>query len=94
MAATALYATVVPVPVADRPNSDFASCSNSGSFTFVLTCGGVFNIAVIASTYGTVTLEALGPDNSTSITTGVSWTANAVKTGVYLAPGTYTLVLS
>jgi hypothetical protein len=48
---------------------------------------------VIASTYGTVTLQALGPDGSTWLTAATAFAANGTETAD-LCPGQYRVALA
>ncbi len=94
MAATAVYASVVRVPEGSAGQQEAWSVANTGSSqTFTLKLGGKYAVAVIASTYGTVTLEALGPDGSTYLTALTAFSANGIS-NVDLAPGSYKLALA
>jgi hypothetical protein len=106
MAATAVYARVAAVPTGGKSQIDEGfSVSNisatSGAKT--LTGGGLYGMTVKASTYGTVALQILGPDDTT-------WLAVAVQNGatggyattfaadgygtVYLPPGQYRIAIA
>ena len=65
MAATAVYASVVRVRK-DSEASDKFAVSNIAATTSAFTFkGGTYTVDVIGSTFGTVTLQRLGPDTTT-----------------------------
>lgn len=109
MAATAVYARIAGVPVGGKTVPDggkaFANISATTS-AFVLNGGGLYCVSVKASTYGSVALQMLLPDD-------VTWVAVSLQSGVtagaavwivafvadnyglaYLPSGTYRIVLA
>ena len=62
-----------------------AASSPFGAFQLL---GGYYAISVIATGFGSVTLQALGPDQATWLTAATAIAANGI-TYVYLPPGTY-----
>ena len=99
MAATALYASITKVRDNAYPVGDSYSVSNGdGTATFTLR-GGHYTVDVVASTFGTVTLQRLGPDGSTYV--GVKNDAGAAITfsangslNVQLSAGQYKFALA
>ena len=109
MAATAVYARLAPVPLGGpRSYVDAPPMfTNIGSTTaaFTITVGGMFIASVIGSTFGTVALQQLGPDDTTylpvTIFTGLATVTSGTVPGaaasfaangtgyVYLSPGQY-----
>jgi hypothetical protein len=63
---------------------------NSASFRLM---GGQYFLGCVASTFGTVTLQRLGPDASTFLTAATAFSANGAATA-YLPPGTYRVALA
>ena len=95
MAATAAYVNISRVPKGDtqRSGDGFGmSNANASSANFALK-GGTYTIDVIASTFGTVTLQRLGPDGSTFLTAQTAFAANGTAT-VDLPGGTYKIALA
>ena len=113
MAATAVYIRLAPIPLASTALVDvppaFANISATTA-AFTLTIGGMFMATCIGSTFGTVKLQMLGPDDSTwldvymqigtaTVTTGtIQGTADGFAANgnatVYLSPGRYMWVLA
>lgn len=106
MAATAVYARIAAIPLGRNVQNDaVVGVSNIAATTaaFTLSGGGMFGITVKASTYGTVGLQILGPDDTT-------WLAVPVQNGAtgaiattfgsdgygtcYLPPGQYRWVIA
>jgi hypothetical protein len=92
MAATALYADVVRVTLDSQAADAYGVQNGDGTATFKLK-GGTYQVSVIASTFGTVTLQRLGPDGSTFLTAMTAFSANGVATA-NLARGTYKFALA
>lgn len=93
MAATSVYASVARVPL-DSQAGDAQTFSNISTTTAAFSLkGGIYVLAVKASTYGTVTLQALGPDGSTYITALEAVAADGTSAG-YLATGTYRILIA
>lgn len=91
MAASAIYYTVQRIPEGGPSNTEGASESNvTTPAAFTLT-GGHYGLTVEASTFGTVTLEKLGPDGTTYIACDTSFSANGYH-DKYLPAGTYKFV--
>ena len=98
MAATNAYYTIQRIPGAggDVDEAVFTGTNplaSGTSSTFTLK-GGTYTVDLIASTYGTVTLQRLGPDGSTWITAMTAFAANAAGTSATLPAGTYRIVLA
>ncbi len=93
MAATAVYASVARIPEGPAQGYEAFSVSNtSASQTFTLKLGGKYQVSVVGSTFGTVTLQALGPDGSTYLNAATAFSANGLAV-VELPPGQYKLAL-
>jgi hypothetical protein len=93
MAATAAYITVSRVPLDGVPH-DSKTFSNiaTTSAAFDLK-GGLYVIKVKASTYGTVTLQVLGPDGTTWLNALTAISADGTAAG-YLAPDNYRILIA
>ena len=93
MAATAVYASIsrVPQPGQALDGTSFSNISATPAKFYLV--GGRYAVAVIASTYGTVTLQIQGPDGSTMLTALAAFTANGVAV-VDLPPGQYTFTIA
>ena len=94
MAATAVYAAITRILKGGESSRDSFAMSNSNatSATFPL-MGGTYTVDVIGSTFGTVTLQRLGPDGSTFLTAMTAFAANGTATAD-LPSGTYKLALA
>ena len=89
MAATAVYVTISSVFA-----NDAKSFSNIGATTAPFTlAGGRYGVAVIGLTFGTVTLEVLGPDGTTYLTALTAFSANGIQVAD-LSSGTYKVVIA
>lgn len=96
MAATAVYARVASIPTGTNKGTDAgANFQNISTTTapFTITGGGLFAVSVIGSTFGTVTLQALGPDDTTYLTALTAFSANGYATA-YLSPGQYRFAIA
>jgi len=99
MAATDVYASYTRIPTTagpsgpGKPNEMETVLSNSDatSAPFKL-LGGWYQIDVIGATFGTVTLQKLGPDGSTYITAATAFSASG-SAPVQLGYGTYKFTL-
>ena len=91
MAATAVYASITRVRTDAIPADSYSVTAGDGTATFNLK-GGMYAVDVIASTYGTVTLQRLGPDGTTYLTVLTAFSANGSATA-YLSAGKYKLLL-
>ena len=92
MAATAVYAAITRVRKDSEASDSFAmSNSNASSANFALK-GGTYTVDVIGSTFGTVTLQRLGPDGSTFLTAMTAFAANGTATAD-LPAGAYKVAL-
>jgi len=88
MAATAVYASVQSVLYAPRAGDGNVQTNISAtSATFPLS-GGRYFLKLVASSFGTVTLQALGDDGTTWLTAATAFSANGTV-AVDLGPGTY-----
>jgi hypothetical protein len=93
MAATAVYVNISRLPSAGAAG-DSQAFSNIGATTAAFhLLGGRYNIDVIGSTFGTVTLQRLGPDGSTYLTALTAFAANGLAV-VDLPEGTYKVALA
>jgi hypothetical protein len=94
MAATAVYASIARVPGAGGTDNDGVLFSNIAATTAAFQLrGGKYGAAVIASTYGTVTLTVLGPDGTTYLTALTAFAANGYAT-VDLPQGQYKIAIA
>src|SRR5690349_13093891 len=68
MAATAVYARLAPIATADAWAGDtppaFANI-DATTAAFTISVGGLYCATCVGSTFGTVTLQQLGPDDTT-----------------------------
>lgn len=105
MAATAVYARVASIPNGKSQNDNGVSVQNVAATTsaFTLSGGGMYGMSVKASTYGTVGLQMLGPDDTTWLAVPVqNGATGAIATTfaadgygtVYLPPGQYRIVVA
>jgi hypothetical protein len=93
MAATAVYVNIVRVPDAAVPG-DSQSFTNIAATTSAFPLkGGTYTVDVIGSTFGTVTLQRLGPDASTYLTALTAFAANG-SANVTLPPGQYKVAIA
>ena len=93
MAATVAYINIVRVPDAGRIDEN-QKFSNINATTAVFNLdGGKYCVDVIASTFGTVTLQRLGPDGSTYLTALTAFAANGTA-NADLPPGQYKVALA
>jgi hypothetical protein len=109
VAATAVYARLAAIPLGRNVQNDNPPAfSNIAATTsaFTITGGGMYGATVKASTYGTVGLQILGPDDTTwlavTMQSGVATTDPAYITAFaadgygtcYLTPGRYRWVIA
>ena len=114
MAATAVYARLAPVPLGPNPShvGEGVSFTNIAATTspFTITIGGLYMFNVKASTFGTVGLQVLLPDDTTyaavDIMTGTATVTAGTIQGVaatfaadgsglvYLSAGRYRVVIA
>lgn len=94
MAVTAVSARITPAGAVTPVGPSVAFFSSTGSTppAFPLTAGR-YAVQVTGSTFGTVTLELLGPDGVTYLPVGNAFAANGVQF-LDLPTGTYQLVLA
>jgi hypothetical protein len=93
LAATAVYVNINRIPYGSLPD-DAKSFSNIGATTAAFRLdGGKYNVDVIASTFGTVTLQRLGPDGSTYLTAMTAFAANGLAVAD-LPKGLYKVALA
>ena len=93
MAATAVYANIVRVPDAGRVDENVKFFNINATTAAFNLDGGKYCIDVIASTFGTVTLQRLGPDGSTYLTALNAFSANGTA-NADLPPGQYKVALA
>ena len=75
MAATAVYARLAYIPTAGTPQAETPPAFSNISATtsaFTITNGGLFGVTVKASNYGSVTLQIMGPDDTTWLTSDIA----------------------
>lgn len=96
MAVTAVYAKIIPISRTDGrqtlPPATVFSNISSTTAAFTLSAGK-YMIEIEGSTFGTVTLQVLGPDGSTYLTAATAFSANGTAS-VDLPAGTYKLALA
>ena len=98
MAATALAASVTRIRTDAIPADSYTVSNGDGTATFTLK-GGLYACDVMASTFGTVALQRLGPDGATYLTvkdangTAISFSANGAV-NAYLPAGKYKFALA
>lgn len=94
MAATNVYVKITPVssePVVQGIPVSFSNIQAT-STAFSLQAGE-YAVECIATTFGTVTLQLLGPDGSSYVTAATAFSANGVA--VYKLPsGTYKITIA
>jgi len=96
MAATAVYARIANIPNGGKSQSDAVpGYSNISATTaaFTLTGGGFYGITIKASTYGTVALQMLGPDDTTWLAVPVQNGATGAIATTFAADGYGTVSL-
>ena len=93
MAATAVYANVCRIPENSSPGDSTAFSNINATPAAFRLFGGKYAVSVIASTFGTVTLEVLGPDGTTYLTALTAFSANGFAV-VDLPPGLFKLVIA
>lgn len=77
MAATAVYVRLAPIPIAEmRGGEGLPAFANISATTaaFTVSTPGLYCATCVGSTFGTVTLQQLGPDDST-------WLGVTLQTG-------------
>jgi len=92
-AATAVYAQITNV---DGPaRGQFVSYSNIAATTDAFPLdSGLYVLRVKASTFGTVTLQMLGPDGVTWLTAMTAIAADGVSAATWLPNGSYRLLIA
>jgi hypothetical protein len=93
MAATAVYVNINRIPywsVADDAKAFLNINATTAAFQLQ---GGKYNVDVIGSTFGTVTLQRLGPDGSTYLTAMTAFAANGLAVAD-LPKGQYKVALA
>lgn len=94
MAATAVYVSLKRVPLSAPLIVDDVTYSNISATTAAFTlAGGRYAIAVKASTYGSVTLQVLGPDAATYLTAATAIVADGCAL-IDAPPGTYKILVA
>jgi hypothetical protein len=93
MAATAAYISISRIPAANNMGDGQAFSNINATTAAFHLLGGRYNIDVIGSTFGTVTLQRLGPDNSTYLTALTAFAANGLAV-VDLPEGQYKVALA
>ena len=92
MAATAVYVNITRIPTHSNAGEN-TSFSNISATTAAFSLGGgKYAVSVIGSTFGTVTLEILGPDGSTYLTALTAFSANGIA-DVDLPPGLFKIAI-
>ena len=77
MAATAVYASITRIPLSGVPTENVSYDNIAATTSAFVLNGGNYSIAVKASTYGTVTLQILGPDDTTYLTVLTAFAAGS-----------------
>ncbi len=93
MAVSAVYCIISKIPTFgpwEQPNVQANISATTG--TFILQ-GGKYAMDVIGTSFGSVTLQRLGPDGSTYVTAATAVVANGAAT-LDLPPGLYKLALA
>ncbi len=97
MAASNVYARIARLPVADDLTREVREVSNAQSTPpdFSL-FGGTYAVDVIGATFGSVTLNKRGANDSTFGTVGTStaFAANGFNVIIQLGPGMYRWVIA
>lgn len=95
MAATGAYVRIACIPAGVAYQTDAGPViSNISSTTAAFQlAGGLYGVTVVATNYGTVTLQILGPDDSTYLTAMTAFSANGYATA-NLPPGKYKVALA
>jgi len=93
MAATAVYVNVSRVPDAAVPGDSKAFSNISATTSPFPLRGGTYTVDVIGSTFGTVTLQRLGPDASTWLTALTAFSASGTANAT-LPDGSYRVALA
>ena len=96
MAATAVYITPSRIPDASVDIIDAGTVfSNIAATTAQFGLGGgTYNVDVVGSTFGTVTLQRLGPDGATWLNALAAFAANGGATAANLPAGQYRFALA
>lgn len=95
MAATAVYAILARIPTTGVPTEAFEVSNISATPTNDWHInGGLYTLMVKASTYGTVTLKVLLPDDTTYVAAMTAISADGISPATWLAPGQYSLVIA
>jgi hypothetical protein len=71
-----------------RNNGASFNLGSASSPTFVL-LGGRYDVRAIAASWGTVTLQSIGPDSSTLLNAATAFAANGMVSPITLGPGAY-----
>jgi hypothetical protein len=93
MAATAVYVDIVRVGLDSQAMDAHTEQNINATGSAFQLKGGTYRMAVIGSTFGTVTLQKLGPDGSTYLTAATAVAANGIAT-LTLERGTYKVALA
>lgn len=93
MAATAVYTRIARVPTPGFVEDYHVDSNISATPANFYLRGGRYGVEVIGATFGTVTLQKLGPDGSTLLTVLAAFSASGVAL-VDLTPGYYTYTIA
>lgn len=92
MAATAVYCNITRIPEGDHRYENVAFSNIAATTAAFSLTGGKYAVDVIGSTFGTVTLERLGPDGTTMLTALAAFSATGTA-NADLPPGQYKLAI-
>ena len=93
MSATAVYVSICRIPEGDHRN-EAVSFDDIGATTAAFQlAGGKYTMDVIGSTFGSVTLQRIGPDGTTMLTALTAFSANGAAT-TDLPPGAYKIAIA
>lgn len=90
---SAVYVDVTRVPQGDMRLDSYQLNNAVASNNDFILLGGLYHVSVLATNFGTVTLQKLGPDGTTYLTAMTAFSANGVATAS-LPPGQYRLALA
>jgi hypothetical protein len=94
MAATAVYTNITRVPRSSGDAGENKSFSNINATTNAFNLyGGSYTVDVLGNTFGTVTLQRLGPDQATWLAALTAFAANGTA-NQDLPPGQYRVAVA
>jgi hypothetical protein len=93
MAATAVYASVTRIPRDSQARDGHAESNISATTSAFTLKGGLYCVDVQGSTFGTATLQRLGPDGTNYVTAMTAFSASG-SANADLPQGSYRLALA